>query len=72
MDFELIVGFGLIVLALALACGAWYNEGRKSKALDRLGERYRMKRWDRETNEHFLDRIRVRIDIVGGIKKRTR
>lgn len=62
----LAIGIGLIAFATACFAYVWIVLGRRSRAMDSLGETFGVKRWKHETDDHYSQRIRNRIAITGG------
>ncbi len=62
--FDLLAMQAVIFLGWSL----WMIRQRRKHGirLNALGRTYNVMRWEGESNEHFLERIRDRINITGG------
>jgi hypothetical protein len=56
-----IVAFGIAGLV-----SAWRARRSRSAHLDSFGRAWNVQRWEGESEEHYLNRIRDRIMITGG------
>lgn len=68
-DWTIVIG--CLALAVFFLAMAYRSQNRKSAALDKLGARYGVKRWEDETNEQYAYRIDTRISITGGRQWRS-
>lgn len=56
----------VVILAAFCALMAWRSHRADTLAIDTIGNRHGVRRWEGEDNDHYMDRIKDRILITGG------